>query len=227
MNASAKKTGSKTILIVDDHPITRDGLVALLDREPDLEVIAEAGTARAAMAELERHVPDLVLLDLNLPDKDGIELLKDILARHVGTPVLILSMHDEETYAIRAFQAGARGYVMKREGGVRVLEYARRVLAGRRAFSEVVTDSIINSKLSRQPAQLGPEASLTDRELEVLSLFGAGWSKDEIAQRMNISSKTIDVHRYNSRGKLGLTSNSEYLRRAISWLGAHPEARPA
>ncbi len=221
MSTNPEDSDRKSVLIVDDHPITRDGLAALLGREPGLRVSGQAGTAKAALEELAREEPDLVLLDLNLPDKDGLELLKDIRALHPSVPVLALSMHNEDIYATRVLRAGARGYVMKREGGERVLEAVRQVLAGRIAVSPEITESVIGTAFGRKPGvPQEPESQLTDRELEVMRLFGSGWSKDEIARHLNIAAMTVDVHRFNIRKRLNLRHNSDFLRRAIAWVAA-------
>src|SRR6266487_2929715 len=191
-----KSVERKRILLVDDHPLMRRGQADLLNREPDLVVCGEAGTAREAMETIPKLQPDLVLVDMALPDKDGLELIKDIQAIHPGLPVLAMSMQDESLYAARVLRAGGRGYVMKAEGPERLAAAIRMVLHGEVALSPRMSAKVLESMVG--PAgnvEAGPEAKLTDRELEVVRLFGEGWSTEEIANRLHLSPKTVDVHR--------------------------------
>jgi len=212
----------KKILLVDDHPLMRRGQADLLGREPDLVVCGEAGTAREAMAAIAKLSPDLVLTDMALPDKNGLELIKDIQALHPGLPVLAMSMQDESLYAARVLRAGGRGYVMKAEGPERLAIAIRDVLNG-----QVVLSARMAAKMLE--AMVGPagktgdalEARLSDRELEVLRLFGEGWSTEEIATRLHLSPKTVDVHRANIKEKLSLKTTPEFQRHAIRWVAAH------
>jgi DNA-binding NarL/FixJ family response regulator len=212
----------KKILLVDDHPLMRRGQADLLGREPDLVVCGEAGTAREAMAAIAKLSPDLVLTDMALPDKNGLELIKDIQALHPGLPVLAMSMQDESLYAARVLRAGGRGYIMKAEGPERLAIAIRDVLNG-----QVVLSARMAAKMLE--AMVGPagktgdalEARLSDRELEVLRLFGEGWSTEEIATRLHLSPKTVDVHRANIKEKLSLKTTPEFQRHAIRWVAAH------
>ena len=211
----------KRILLVDDHPLMRRGQADLLGREPDLEVCGESGSAREAMEAIAKMQPDLVLVDMGLPDKDGLELIKDILALHPGLPVLAMSMQDESLYAQRVLRAGGRGYVMKHEGPERLAAAIRTVLAGQVALSPRMSQKLIESMVGRVgQAHDGPEAKLTDRELEVLRHFGEGWSTDEIAGRLHLSPKTVDVHRGHIKEKLGLNTTPEFTRFAIRWVAS-------
>ncbi len=211
----------KRILLVEDHPLMRRGQADLLNREPDLEVCGEAGSAREAMEASAKLKPDLVLVDMGLPDKDGLELIKDIQALHPGLPVLAMTMQDESLYAARVLRAGGRGYVMKHEGPERLPASIRTVLNGQVALSPRMSEKILNSLVGGTArADAGPEANLTDRELEVLRLFGEGWSTDEIAQRLHLSSKTVDVHRAHIKEKLGFKTTREFTRFAIRWVAS-------
>src|SRR6266536_5648307 len=188
---STTRSKRKRILLVDDHPLMRRGQADLLNREPDLVVCGEAGTAREAMETIPKLQPDLVLVDMALPDKDGLELIKDIQAIHPGLPVLAMSMQDESLYAARVLRAGGRGYVMKAEGHERLAAAIRMVLHGEVALSPRMSAKVLESMVG--PAgnvEAGTEAKLTDRELEVLRLFGEGWNTDEIARRLCLSPKT-------------------------------------
>lgn len=221
-----KRTSSppqfKRILLVDDHPLMRRGQADLLSREQDLMVCGEAGTAREAMDAIAKLKPDLVLVDMTLPDKDGLELIKDIQALHPGLPVLAMSMQDESLYAARVLRAGGRGYVMKGEGSdQQLLAAIRTVLNGQIAVSPQMSAKILES-VAAPSGKVGsePEAKLTDRELEVMRLFGEGWSTDEIAQRLHVSPKTVDVHRAHIKDKLGFNTTPEFQRFAIRWVAA-------
>jgi DNA-binding NarL/FixJ family response regulator len=223
-------TRRKKILLVDDHPLMRRGQADLLNREPDFAVCGEAGTAREAMEAIAKLKPDLVLVDMALPDKDGLELIKDIQALHPGLPVLAMSMQDESLYAPRVLRAGGRGYVMKQEGPELLAGAIRTVLSGQVALSPRMSAKILDSLVGgTAKAEAGPEAKLTDRELEVLRHFGEGWSTEEIAQRLHLSPKTVDVHRAHIKEKLDLKTTPEFLRFAIRWVASQggPNAVPA
>ena len=218
---SATRPKRKRILLVDDHPLMRRGQADLLSREPDLEVCGEAGTAREAMEAIAKLKPDLALVDMALPDKDGLELIKDIQALHPSLPVLAMSMQDESLYAARVVRAGARGYVMKAEGPERLAAAIRTVLSGQVALSPRMSAKVLESMVGPEgKTGDGPEVKLTDRELEVLRLFGEGWSTDEIAGRLHLSPKTVDVHRAHIKEKLSLKTTPEFTRFAIRWVAS-------
>lgn len=212
----------KRILLVDDHPLMRRGQADLLSREQDLMVCGEAGTAREAMDAIAKLKPDLVLMDMTLPDKDGLELLKDIQTLYPRLPVLAMSMQDESLYAARVLRAGGRGYVMKGQGSDEHLaEAIRTVLSGQIAVSPRMSAKILESAAAPSgKVGDGPEARLSDRELEVMRLFGEGWSTEEIAQRLHLSPKTVDVHRAHIKDKLGFETTPEFQRFAIKWAAA-------
>ena len=220
-NPTASPTERKKILLVDDHPLMRRGQADLLNREPDLIVCGEAGTAQEAMEAIAKVKPDLVLVDMGLPDKDGLELTKDIQALHPGLPVLAMSMQDESLFAARVLRAGGRGYVMKQEGPDRLAAAIRTVLGGQVALSTRMSAKVLETLVGPggQPGG-GPEETLTDRELEVTRLFGEGWGTDEIASRLHISPKTVDVHRGHIKDKLGLKTTPVFTRFAIRWVAS-------
>lgn len=218
---SASPSARKKILLVDDHPLMRRGQADLLGREPDFVVCGEAGTAREAMAAIAKLGPDLVLTDMALPDKDGLELIKDIQALHPGLPVLAMSMQDESLYAARVLRAGGRGYVMKAEGPERLADAIRTVLNGQVALSPRMAAKVLASLVGPAGKTAdGPEAKLSDRELEVMRQYGEGWSTEEIATRLHLSPKTVDVHRAHLKEKLGLKTTPEFQRYAIRWVAA-------
>jgi DNA-binding NarL/FixJ family response regulator len=225
--AGAPSATKKRILIVDDHPMTRLGQLEILNREADLVVCGEAASARAAMEAIARLKPDLVLTDLTLPDKEGLELIKDIQSLHPGLPVLVVSMHEETFYAPRALRAGARGYVMKSEGPEKVVAAARLVLSGQLGLSPQMAARLLESCAGPPGKSVAtPEDKLTDRELEVLRLFGEGWSTEEIAQRLHLSAKTVDSHRGHIKEKFGFRTTPEFLRFAIGWVVARERPGP-
>ena len=220
--SAAPAVSRKKILLVDDHPLMRRGQADLLGREPDLVVCGEAGTAREAMAAIAKLSPDLVLTDMALPDKDGLELIKDIQALHPGLPVLAMSMQDESLSAARVLRAGGRGYIMKAEGPERLAIAIRDVLNGQVVLSARMAAKMLEAMVG--PAGKtgdAPETRLSDRELEVLRLFGEGWSTEEIATRLHLSPKTVDVHRANIKEKLSLKTTPEFQRHAIRWVAAN------
>jgi DNA-binding NarL/FixJ family response regulator len=218
---SAPQPKRKRILLVDDHPLMRRGQADLLNREPDFEVCGEAGTAREAMEAIAKLKPDLVLVDMALPDKDGLELIKDIQALQPNLPILAMSMQEETIYAPRVLRAGGRGYVMKAEGPALLADAIRTVLSGQVALSSRMSAKVLESLVG--PAGkvgTGPDAKLTDRELEMLRLFGEGWSAEEIATRLHLSAKTVDVHRAHIKEKLDLKTTPELQRFAIRWVAS-------
>jgi len=220
--SAAPAVSRKKILLVDDHPLMRRGQADLLAREPDLVVCGEAGTAREAMTAIATLSPDLVLTDMALPDKNGLELIKDIQALHPGLPVLAMSMQEESLYAARVLRAGGRGYVMKAEGPERLAAAIRDVLNGQVVLSARMAAKMLEAMVGPAGKTSDtPESRLSDRELEVLRLFGEGWSTEEIATRLHLSPKTVDVHRANIKEKLSLKSTPEFQRHAIRWVAAH------
>jgi DNA-binding NarL/FixJ family response regulator len=208
----------KRILLVDDHPLLRQGIGQIVNAEPDLVVCAEAEDRAGALAEAERARPDLAVVDLSLKNERGLELLKDFKVQFPALLTLVLSMHDEALYAERALRAGARGYVMKREASEKVLAAIRCVLAGEVFVSEKIKGGILDKITGRRETVAGsPLAGLTDRELEVLVLVGQGYGVRQIGERLHISPKTVEAHRANLKTKLKLDTGEELLQHAIRW----------
>jgi len=226
VKAKPKKTAAptrKNILIVDDHPMMRDGLAALITAQPDLAVCAQAADAREALQAIESLRPDLVLMDISLPGKSGLEAIKDIQSLAPGLATLVLSMHDEALYAERVLRAGARGYVMKQEGGKRIMDAIREVLAGKVAVSEKMSARIMDAFTGRRAAEAGSTVeNLSDREFEVFQLIGRGRSTKEIAGQLHLSIKTVEVHRVNIKAKLQLATSSELVHYAVRWVESQP-----
>lgn len=207
----------RRLLIVDDHPVFRAGLASLIRLEDDLEVCAEAGDAAQALTLIEHHSPDLLLIDMSLPGRSGLELLKDARSLLPSLPILVISMHDETVYAERVIRAGGRGYIMKQAGPDNIIAAIRRVLSGSVFVSDAMSARILDS-LSRSPAATSI-SSLSDREFEVFHLIGQGLEAQQIAASLHLSIKTVDTHRATIRRKLGLKTNTELIHRAIQWIG--------
>ncbi len=219
--SDASKIGviKSRILLVDDHPFTRMGMRHFINSHPDMTVCGEAGDPREVMEILAETPTDLILCDLNLPGKGGLELIKDIRALHPQIPVLVLSMHDEPQFAPRVLRAGARGYLMKSEKIDSVTRAIREVLKGKIVVSERMSSLILEIFAGKQTQESAiPEARLSDREMEVLCLMGSALGTREIARRLSISMKTVEAHRANMKQKLGLVSSQELVRYAVCWV---------
>jgi DNA-binding NarL/FixJ family response regulator len=216
--AAKHKSDRKRIFIVDDHPMMRHGLAQLIDSEPDLTVCAEADSAGQALDAVARQKFDLVLLDISLPDKNGLELIKDIQVLKPGLPVLVVSMHDELLYAERVLRAGGRGYIMKQEGGRKFLQAIRQVLDGQVYVSDKMSARILENISGRRRDLASPVQRLSDREFEVFQLIGQGKGTRDIAQSLRLSVKTIAVHRVNIKRKLNLKTANDLVSHAIRWV---------
>jgi DNA-binding NarL/FixJ family response regulator len=202
---------------VDDHPMMREGLAQLIEHESDLAVDAQADSAGEALRFIEKAVPDLLVVDISLPDKSGLELIKDVQVLHPRLPILVISMHDESLYAERVLRAGGRGYIMKQEGGKRLMQAIRQVLDGRIYVSEKVSSRILENVSGHRPDSQSPVERLSDREFEVFQMLGQGQATRDIAKHLHLSIKTVEVHRANIRRKLELASGGELVRYAIRW----------
>ena len=207
-------------LLVDDHPLVREGIANLIRTTPELKVSAEVGNAEETLLALAKEVPDLVLLDISLPGKNGIELLKDMHARYPRMQVLVLSMHEETVYAERALRAGAHGYIMKQEPGAKVIEAIRCVLRGELYVSPAIAAHMLKQYVSNRQG-LDTRTSiekLSDRELQVFSSIGKGMSTQEIAEMFHLSVKTIQTYREHIKRKLGLRNATDLVHHATHWV---------
>jgi DNA-binding NarL/FixJ family response regulator len=222
MKTSKRNAAKKRLLLVDDHPMLREGLALLIGQEPDLEVCAQADTAAAAFELIGTTHPDLVLVDITLPDKNGLELIKDVQATYPGTAMLVISMHDESLYAERVLRAGGRGYIMKQEGGKKLMAAIRQVLGGKIYLSEKMAANILEVFSGGKAESFSPVSQLTDREFEVFQMIGEGLDVREIAERLHLSVKTVEVHRTNIKQKLKLKSVADLIRHAVRWLESRP-----
>ena len=208
------------VLVVDDHPVVRQGLRLLLSQEDDMVVSAEAETVREALRlAAADEPPDVAVVDISLRDESGIELVKELKLRHPKLPVLVLSMHDESLYAERMLRAGARGYVMKEEPPERVVEAIRKVRQGQLALSEAMASRLLEKLVTGGgDASLSPIDRLTDREVQVFELIGRGLSTRQIAEKLHLSVKTIEAHRANIKRKLHLPDAIALIRQAFDWV---------
>ncbi|MBM3289475.1 MAG: response regulator transcription factor [Candidatus Hydrogenedentes bacterium] len=207
------------VLLVDDHPIVRQGLAELINRESDMTVCGQAESGAAALELAGSAQPDLALVDISLDDMNGLMLVKGLKARRRDLRVLVLSMHDEALYAERALRAGAHGYIMKREAPTKVIAGIRRVLAGDMYLSEDASARIM--RMFAGGAGAGdepPVARLSDRELEVYNHIGQGLKTSQIASKLNLSVKTIETYREHIKEKLGLNDATELVQSAIKWV---------
>src|SRR6266436_1247695 len=211
----------KRMVIVDDHPLFRKGLEQLINSHDGFAVCGEAENAAAAMGIIRRIVPDLVIVDLSLPGANGIELIKNIRAEFPKLPLLVLSMHDESLYAVRALRAGAQGYVMKHEAMANVIQAIREVFDGRPYLSPVMAAQVITKFAHGQAdGETDPTEKLSDRELEILELIGKGHEVRQIAKLLHLSPKTVETHRAHIKDKLDLKNSREVARFALQWLSA-------
>ena len=213
----AKDHSKHKIFVVDDHPLFREGLVRVLKKEIDLTVCGEAKTGEETVKQLETIKPDLVIVDISLEGMNGIDLTKKLRSLYPKLPILILSMHNESMHAERALRAGAKGYVMKREEGPKLLEAVHRVLQGHIYVSKAV-DELMLQKLVLGGASATPVDALTEREFEIFRLIGEGYGSRQIADELNVSIKTVETHRENIREKLNLDSTFELVQHAIHWI---------
>jgi len=218
LQPSENATQKNRILVVDDHPLFRHGIGDLINAEPDLEVCGEADSAPAALEAIRSRAPDLVTIDISLRGANGIELLKSIKAEHAKLPLLVLSMHDESLYALRALRAGARGYIMKQEALDRVMSAIRQVLRGELYVSPSMSGRMIEEFVQGSSGGSSIADKLTDRELEILQLIGQGHGVQQIATELNLSAKTVETHRAHIKEKLNFQSARELARFAVQWV---------
>jgi DNA-binding NarL/FixJ family response regulator len=213
--------GKTKILIVDDHPIVRQGLAELINHEQDLIVCGQAEEAHEALRIIKETGPNMVIVDISLKETSGIELIKDIKAQYPNLPVLALSMHDESLYAERSLRAGAKGYIMKAEATEKVISAIRKILGG-----QIYVSDRMAAKMVRKLVGGGPDAGasalerLSDRELEVFHLIGQGYGTRQVAERLHLSVKTIETYRAHIKEKLNLADANELLQYAIQWVSS-------
>lgn len=218
----------RRVLIVDDHPIVRQGLRRMIETEPDMVVCGEVQTEREARAAIRALSPDVVIVDISLAQGDGLELVRDVHAQQPDLPMLVLSMHDESIYAERLIAAGASGYIMKQAASDQLLIALRQVLNGAQYLSESLASNLGRGRIDGSTAALGsgdPIERLSNRELQVLSLIGRGLSSREAAESLGLSVKTVETHRQSLKRKLNLATNAQLLQYAINWYANRSKAQ--
>jgi DNA-binding NarL/FixJ family response regulator len=219
---------TKKIVVVDDHPMSREGIVAWILSEPGWEVSCQAETAEQALDSVIRTKPDVVVTDITLPEKSGLDLVRDIHAVAPEVRILVVSMHDERLYAERVLRAGGHGYVTKQAKGEAIVEAIRRILSGQvyvsRDLSQQILETFANKNSAAGICRVG---QLTDREFEVFQLAGQGLPSAQIARRLQLSIKTVQAHRANIKVKLQIKTTPELISYAASWLAHQAVQRPA
>jgi DNA-binding NarL/FixJ family response regulator len=209
----------RRVFIVEDHPVFREGLVRMLGREKDLEVCGEAGDYEKGIKGITQLKPDLVLVDLELPGKSGLDLIKKVRSSKQDVKMLVVSMYDEALYADRVLRAGGDGYIMKEESPDEIIHAIRDVLAGHIYVSEEVMEDNMQppAKVAVETEQR-PLDQLTDLELNVLELLGQGQNNDEIADKLGLKSKEIASHSVQVRKKLKLKTDNALIHYAVRWV---------
>ena len=216
------------ILLVDDHPLVREWLTNLLKQQPDFQVCGEAGDAPEALRLIGATQPDVTIVDISLASGSGIELIKDIRASHAQVAVVVLSMHDELLYAERALRAGAGGYIMKSEATQKVIEAIRAVLRGEIYVSPKVASLMARKFVGGKTGRTSfPIEQLSDRELEVFQLLGAGYSTRQISEHLHVGFKTVQGYSARIKEKLNLSNINELMREAIRWQENQDRSKPA
>ena len=219
MTPDVKTEVKRRVFLVDDHPMIRERLGHLIDREADMVVCGEASSGPEALGKLDTVQADLAVVDLSLKDSRGLELIKELKSLKPGLPVLVLSMYDESLYAERVLRAGARGYITKQEATTKVIGAMRRILAGEVYLSEQMVGRLLNRCSTGSSFAASPVESLADRELEVLQLIGRGKGTRQIAAELRLSVKTIETYRARIKEKLNLNGASDLVQYAIQWVG--------
>jgi len=208
----------KHVFLVDDHPLVRERLCQLIDREPDLAVCGEAEDGPQAFAAILEARPSAVVVDISLKSSHGLELIRDLQQQVPGLPILVLSMHKESLYALRALRAGALGYISKVEPSGEVLNALRRVIDGQVYLSVAMKERVVSGQVGRKQDTSDPVDRLSDRELEVFQFLGRGFGTRRIAVELHIGIKSVEAYRARLKAKLGASDATELLFHAIQWV---------
>jgi len=216
---SLKLNRKQRIFIVEDHPIFRDGISQLINKEDDMIVVGGCETSGECLKYIKENLPDLIIVDITLKDSCGIELTKEIKKTYPNLPVLILSMHEELIFADRVLKAGAKGYMTKREATSKVIEAIRRVLQGKIYICDTMIDHFLERSITGgQNFTSSPVERLSEREFEVFNLIGKGMTNRSIAEVLTVSTNTISTYRERIKEKLNLQNNAELNRYAMQWI---------
>ncbi len=217
--STSTSSAKKKIVVVDDHPIIRQGIVQLINEDPGLEVVGQAEDINGALDVIGKSQPDLAVVDITLKDSSGIDVIKEVGARWSSIPVLVFSMHDESFYAERVLRAGAKGFVTKGEPSTKIIEGIHRVLGGEVFVSEKIAAGLLRKMAGGQrETEKFSIDRLSDREFEVFGMIGDGKQTRDIAEQLHLSVKTVESHRENIKRKLNIDSATELLQRAIYWV---------
>ncbi|RYD24100.1 MAG: response regulator transcription factor [Verrucomicrobiaceae bacterium] len=214
---------TKRVFLVDDHPMVREHLALLINQQPDLEVCGEASDAAQAIEGIEKNQPDIAIIDLSLKSSNGLELIKDIKARGWGTPVLVLSMHDEGLYAERVLRAGGFGYISKQASSGEVLLAIRKVIDRQIHVSGELAAMMLKRMMGGGKVDASPVESLTDRELEVFQMIGRGHGTRSISEALGLSVKTVESYRARIKEKLQLEDGVQLLQRSVLWVQSYDD----
>lgn len=228
MGNNSEKTDDKSmqrVFLVDDHPMLLDGLKRLVEQIPRCTVCGRAATAAEAFTSIPSSMPDLVITDISLPDKNGLELIKDLISIMPELRILTFSMHDEMLYAARTLRAGGKGYLMKGAGADLLATAVNRILDDGIYLSPQVSDHLLQNLSGGALPKTRLEV-LTDRELEIFELIGRCQNVSEISDQLHISPKTVDAHRGNIKAKLNITDAASLMREAILWIELSQEPHP-
>jgi len=202
------------VLLADDHSIVRDGIRRIVEESGDMTVVAEAATGKEALAMARRHLPDVAVIDISMPDIDGLEVISRLTGQTPALPILVLTMHAEDQYIFRAIEAGAKGYLTKQSAPEQLVVAIRKIHAGSRYLTEEAAE-ILALRLARGTSSQSPLDSLSTREMQVLRRLALGHTNREIAEAYNISVKTVDTYRLRLLKKLNLRNNAELSRFAM------------
>jgi DNA-binding NarL/FixJ family response regulator len=201
------------VLVADDHPLLRSGLRHVLEQEPDFGKPGEAGDSEQVLEKLEERSWDVLVLDIAMPGRNGLETLSEIRKRRPGLPVLILSMHSEEQYAIRAIKAGASGYLTKNNAATELVRAIRKILSGKKYVSPALAEVLAH--LIESGEQRPPHEALSDREYHLVCAIASGKSVSQIAEETSLSVKTVSTYRARALEKMNMRTNAELTRYAI------------
>lgn len=202
------------VLLADDHSVVRAGLRRIIEDDGDMQVIAEAADGREAIQKVHKTLPDVAIIDISMPGMDGLEIISQLRSHFSELPILILTMHEEEQYVVRAISLGATGYVTKRSAPEELVEAIRKVHAGGRFLSDIAAESLAE-RIAKGTQQLSPLDSLSNREIQVLRCLALGQTNREIAEAYCLSVKTVDTYRSRLLNKLNLRNNADLSRFAI------------
>jgi len=205
------------VLVADDHAIVREGLCIMLGNQPDMQVVGAARNGREALRLVDEQDPDVVVIDISMPELNGIDAIQQMLPRHPRLMVIVLSIHETKPYVFRALRAGARGYLIKETAGLEVVEAVRAVYRGERYLSQRIADLVMDTSLQKLESwtDASPLDGLSAREREILQLVAEGKTSQEIAEKLSISSKTVDSYRSRLMRKIGVEDMAGLVKFAI------------